>query len=553
MNFSKLSNSWNWMTQLQMMKGDNKGFLWQINETFHSNLIEPVIGDRAWKDEHFLDGIFYRNFRPFSLGLYLKSWYQSDKQVSADNQFGNHVLGIAGAYRMNNKIYLTPFIGYQQSKNRALSEWGWDTGIRGSLNNLTMDIYSISANFLTSYDIFKLRQNHDNNFSINISGKFSPITRDSLIINYDESLREYFSGNTETIIRSFIEKERLLNTLYYDLSPRNLFSIRTNVQSSRISYYSNRDIFFIENQFRYSHLGNRLFYNFSLRTNDETQKTSDIRTDSRTRQTAMDINGKYFYNPDNLFQLSLAFIKLQYDTPDSIYNNNDRDEQRFVATLMYQHRFNSVLWLNLYAYSYFFHQIYIFKERSLDNSMNNIYKINPRVIYSDKGVKNRLSAEVLANYTIYDFDTPETPLNSFVFRKLTLADSIVVRFFGNIHGGANVRMVLEDKGNFYPEIFAQRVIESYRLLFWDLFFINKNIYNFNVTIGYTKFERRQWRHIPQTVLSRIHRNTGPYIRALYTVNPKMFLSLYTAFSVLEDSYRPSENYISGYLSFRYTF
>jgi hypothetical protein len=552
-NFSKLSNSWDWMTQLQMSKADGGWVQWQINESFHSNLLIPVVGNKAWRDEHNFSGIFYHRFQQISLGMYAKSWYQSDKQVSADNQFGNHVLGISGSYQNGNKIHITPFVGYQQSKNRMLSEWGWDTGIIGNLEDIKMDIYNIDLSFLTSYDFFKSRQNHDNSFSINLNGVFSPMTGDSLTINYDESQREYFSGGKETIIRSVIEKKRLLNNLYYNITSSNQLLLRTNIQSSRISYYSDRDILFIENQFRYMHIGNRFHYSFALRTNDETQTTSDIRTDSRTRQTAMDVSGNYYYNTRNLFQLSLAYIKLQYDTPDTVYNNNDRDEQRLLATLLYQHRFSPVLWINFYAYSYFFHQIFIFKERSLDNSMNNIYKLNPRVVYQERNIKNQLSAEVSANYTIYDFDTPDTPLNSFLFRKFVFYDSLVVHIFGKIHGGANIRLELEDKGNFYPEIFAQRVIGSYRVTFWDLFIMNKNLFNFNVTLGYTIFERRQWRHIPRKKLHRIHKNSGPYIRALYTVNPKIFFSLYTAFSILSDSYRISENYASGYLSFHYAF
>jgi len=551
--FSKLSNSWDWMTRMQLSKGDNNNWLWQVNETFHSNLLIPVVGHKAWRDENFMDGVVYRQFNNFSGGAYFKSWYQSDKQVSADNQFGSHVLGLSATYQKDKRVNLTPFLGYQQSKNRTLIDWGWDMGMRGNFQNLKMDIYTANIDFLTSYDIFEERQNHDNNFSVKLSGRFSPITRDSLNIDYDESQREYFSTGAESIIRSRIEKKRLLNTLYYDLSPRNLFLLRTNLQSRKISYYTDRDIFFIENQLRYMHLGNRFQYGFSLRTNDETQTTSDIRTDSRTRQTAMDLNGKYIYNIKNTFDLSLAYIKLQYDTPDTIYNNNDRDEQRFVATMLYYHRFSPVLWLNFYAYTYFFHQIYIFRERSIDNNWNNIYKLNPRVIYRDKNVRNQLSAQVLANYTIYDFDTPETPLNSFLFRKFVLGDSALVRLYGAIHGGINFRLELEDKGNFYPQIFAQRVIESYKVTFYDFFLMNKSLFNFKVTLGYTIFERRQWKHIPEKVLSRVHKNSGPYIRAFYNLNHGLYFSLYTAFSVINDSYRPTENYASGYLSLHYTF
>jgi len=551
--FSKLSNTWDWMTRFQLAKGDNAQWLWQVNETFHSNLLVPIVGSKAWRDEHFMDGVFYRQLKNIALGMYLKSWYQSDKQVSADNQFGNHILGLSGSYKKDNQIYLTPFVGYQQSKNRTLVDWGWDTGLSGKFRNLKMDIYNANIDFLTSYDFFETRQNHDNNFSIQLSGRFSPMTRDSLVIDYDESQREYFSTGSNSIIQSKIEKKRLLNTLFYDISPRNIFLFRTNLQSRRISYYTERDIFFIENQLRYLHYGNQFQYGFSIRTNDETQTTSDIRTDSRTRQTSIDINSKYIYNPDNSFDINFAYIKLQYDTPDTVYNNNDRDEQRFVVNLLYRHQFSSVLWMNFYAYAYFFHQIYIFKEKSQDNNWNNIYKLNPQVIYRDKNVRNQMSAQVLANYTIYDFDTPESPLSSFLFRKFILHDSILVRIYGKIYGGANLRLELEDKGNFFPHQFAQRVIESYQVTFWDIFLMNKDIFNFRLTLGYSIFTRKQWKHLPIKRVSRILKNSGPYIRAFYNLSNHLYFSLYTAFSVIDDSYRPLENYASGYLSLHYTF
>lgn len=548
-DFYKQSTTWNWLGRLNLFDTSSVAWNWRVDDTFQSNLLTPAQGSRQWKDEHSFYGYFYRNFNGVRGGIYSKSWLQSDRQTATHNQYSNHTLGFFSGWNFKKTISLQPYLGYQQARNRQKIDWGWDAGLRTNVFNWRVGDYLTALDAESHYDLYDKRQNYENKFYSTVRADFTSFTSDSFSFSFSEVSKQYWVSDSIEQVKIFNRDFR--NKLFYQISQRDLFTLMTQVQSRDISYFNGRNIFYIDNQLRYLHLGQRLQYSLALRTNDETQDNAGIYTDSRNRQTAFNLKFNYLFNAQRWLQLEMAYVKLQYDTPDSIVNNDDRDEQRYVFNLNYFQKFSPVFSMSWEAYAYFFHQIYIFKEQSMNNSWNRVYKLNPRVNYEYGRLSNTLSTQVLANYTVYDFEDTLAQTRSFVFRKYTFSDSLILRLFAENYAGIFTRLELEDKGSFFEKEYAQQVLQSYRSQFYNFFVFNDYFFYFHVKVGYTVYNRREWRHIPLKKLSREITNQGPYLTLSYRRSQRLTFSAYAALSTLTDSKAGRAHYATGYLRLYY--
>ncbi len=514
-------------------------------------MLIPAQGDKKWKDEHVLDGLFYLKRNEIKTGLYFYSWYQSDKQVSVNNQFGNHRLGLFLQKTWKKNLTFTPYLGYQNAKNRSHVDWGWDTGLRVHLNRYRFNNYTGDVDFASNFDVYPTRQNKEYTVNAYFSSRFSKFSFDSMYVRWNDLKKEYYVA--DSIEQVTINEREVQNKLFYDLNPTNRLLFQTTLQSRKISYFNGRSILLFENYLRYLHLGRRMNILLSFRTSDRTEDNAGTYTDSRTRQSAFNANIRTRLTANQSLSLSLAYVKLQYDTPDSIVNNDDRDEQRFVANLKYAWQISPVLRLEFLTYAYLYHQIYIYRERSSNNNWNRIFKLNPRILYRVGRLSNRLSSEVIANYTVYDFDQLFNEPRSFVFRKYTFSDSMLVRYYARQFVGSYIRIELEDKGTFYSREFKQQVLQSYQSEFYTFFLRNSHFFYFQLDVGFTYYRRREWRHVPAKTLNRTLVNQGPYVEISYAVLPRVMFRAMASYTRQFDNRSANSSYASGKLKLAYYF
>src|SRR5207249_10396314 len=89
---------------------------------------------------------------------------------------------------------------------------------------------------------------------------------------------------------------------------------------------------------------------------------------------------------------------IRYDTP-SEENFDDHDELFYIAGLTSTHILNRYLTLMLTAGVNLTHLVYLFGERSADNTWNRIFRLAPRVEYRPSPAVQSLNVfGVLANY-----------------------------------------------------------------------------------------------------------------------------------------------------------
>ena len=551
--FYKQLTTWTWQDNLSLSYFKTNQWNWYFNEQFQSSLLIPAEGNEQWKDENTASGSLFFNNPVWDYGFYMRSWYQNDQQSSSDNEFGNQVLGLFSKYDYKKTIQLTPYAGVQQSKNRKYIDWGMDIGLKGKVNSYKLGDYNLTTQIESDFDLYDKRQNFENVIYVGAGTDFNKYTGDSISISYSTNQKQYYDNNPnlKKIIDVNISDRKLKNYLFYNLSPVNRFLVITQIQSVQLDFVADRKIFLIDNEFKFNHYGSKLFYYLSLRTNDQTQDNSNIITNNRTRQTIMTLESNYRISARKKLEFDITFSKFQYDTPEK--NTDDRDEQRIIVNLGYDQILSEYLSMKWTLYTYFFHKIYLSSLQSQNNNWNRIISLNPKIKYNYGRVRNQLDTEIIANYTVYDFEELFTKTRSYVFRKYSLADSLIYQLYGKINLGFYTRIELEDKGNFFESEWKQQVVQSYHSDFYNVFIQNENFIGFDLRIGYTYYDRIEWRHIPKKTKNRVITNKGPYVSINYNITNKINFGAYASLSYLDDSTIGDSKYSTGKLRLNYLF
>lgn len=116
---------------------------------------------------------------------------------------------------------------------------------------------------------------------------------------------------------------------------------------------------------------------------------------------------------------------LQYDTP-SKQNFDDRDEFSSIFRASVFHRFSKYTNLDIAFENIANHLVYLSSQRSAMNNWNKIYRLSPKVQYQNDFIQINPQLEVLANYTIYDFEGKSSITKSISLRNINYRDSIVI-------------------------------------------------------------------------------------------------------------------------------
>ena len=564
-NFTKQHITWDWHNILTFEIEPQYGPGIKIVDVLHSNQIVLSRDASQWRDENNLNAyLFYKSGFMYN-GIYINSWSLTDRQQINITKFSNHSAGFQGKYSPDAHISVIPYIGYQRSENIAVIDYGLDTGIDLKLLKYSLSGYNTDVRLQSNYDFYPERRNVANAANIMIKKYFTPLTSDSLALNYSLSKQEYFAQNGYDIIQVDIEQKGLHNFLLYGLSPASRIEMITLLESRNIYddspivlntsnqevYANQRDVMRIDNRLNYRYISGNLFTKFGLRTFQETQDNQDILTDSKALHTSL--NADFVFSPsiaDDIY-IKLSFVKFQYETPDTITNHDDRDEIRFIGEFDFSHSFSPLLFANLNFYTNIFHKMYIFEEQSANNSWTRIYRLGAAVRYEFRKFRNLLHTYVLANYTVYDYDELLDETRSFVFRKYVISDSLSIPVFREVALGFYGRLEFEDRGTFFAHNFTQRLVESNENIYYDIYLQKQNILRLTINLGLSVYLRRGWRHIPEKRLARDFSKTSPYIRVFYPYSKNIQFHAYFSITHLSDTGRQNSSFNQGNLMLSY--
>lgn len=155
-------------------------------------------------------------------------------------------------------------------------------------------------------------------------------------------------------------------------------------------------------------------------------RTQESQRDNTTQR--LRLFAQAFWNPIDRDTLTAEWTwwLLRYDTPSNL-NNDDRDELNALATIRYSHTVSDLLTIGISLSGQLLHTVFLRSTNSEQNNQNNVIRLSPFVYIHGSVVTMKPTFEVLANYTVYDFESVGATVRSYGYRKILYRDSVIIR------------------------------------------------------------------------------------------------------------------------------
>lgn len=471
-----------------------------VNQTFFSTIIKS--SKISVRDNTFLSLLGQYDFsNSFSFGSNFNYYiYSDDKQLAINNSsIFNSTAYIK--YYPQKRISFTPFLGYSRNEQIGIIDTGPIYGMEALLDNYNFNEFKLFSELKFQNEDILPRKNQIINLKFNIDKTFENSYRNNLFGLYSEQRKDfYFDTDSLTMdefditknIQSRTESKYSLvdrltvvmpisglifnmdgsldwrtidrDTRYTSLSNITASSFDTEVEEFKMNLFSSL-------QYNYTDFNGILRINFSERQEKHKAKyiegANDIIYENRVEQEKRKNNigkyitlsgeGSYKLTSNDRITLSLFHRKLTYDTPSEL-NNDDRDELLSMFGFNYYRKLSPFFNLFTTLQGSINKTVYIFKERSANNNTLRVLKLIAGGDLHLKSLSSQNSAEVSANYTVYDFEDLNPNLKSFSYRQLALRDSTTLRLFRTTYFRFLGYVKFSEQGDFQWKGFANNPV-----------------------------------------------------------------------------------------------
>jgi predicted RNA-binding protein with PUA-like domain len=183
---------------------------------------------------------------------------------------------------------------------------------------------------------------------------------------------------------------------------------------------------------------------------------------------------------------------LRYDTPDSL-NVDDRDELLLALSVEETHNFSQYLSVGIEANVTLSHLVYLDRLQSANNNWNRVLSLSPRI--SLRPVRWFVSeniGEVVANYTVYDFEEQVASVKSFSFRQVSWSDSTTIALNHRIDFSFSGTLRAYERGILKWKEFKEKPLDYFvEKSLWPRF-LYRTIQDVALSVGYRYFSRDQY-------------------------------------------------------------
>ncbi len=453
--FERNLNTFNWIGRLDV---DTVSFgnRIRINELFTSNIIllEGTPEQRLRSDHQRISFAVSRpiNEELSAKGQWSSSIYSDRKSVGLSTTASNSVLG-GIEYLPNEYLTLNPMVGHRWDNQAGARDRGLTYELAARVSPVDLDGYRIEGSAQYHQDRLDPRLLEQHFARMKTEKIFVGNTRDSLDIGFSRNRREFYSfasGTLESRIDNIFSFTNLLN---YEFSSSFVTSLFVNVYSRVLDkdfrsltaiptqLNTGIDEFHLEtyidatyrdedngvaasSRFTYGERNEKHFIKApSVGPRERLAQDQESRKDNFATRTALSAMLDLPFTRSDRVLLSGAAGILRYDTPaDS--NFEDRDELLVVFSLSTTHAISRYLDLSFTLDGTLNHIVYLFSERSANNNINRVLRFAPRTVYRPFDQFISMNAfEVLANYTVYDFEDRASQVRSFSYRQFGWMDS----------------------------------------------------------------------------------------------------------------------------------
>jgi hypothetical protein len=430
----------------------------------------------------------------FSAAQWSSLIYTDDRGVGLGNASMNSLLGGVTYFPLQ-YVSLSPMAGYRWDKQASVRDRGMSLQLGARADNLDLDGYLFNATGQYHTDNLNPRRLDSHFGRVSVEKQFTATARDSLDFGVARNRREFYISGDSTIESRLENVFVFSNLLAYDVMPgvaaMFYFGVNTRGLDKDLRFLSSlppagqfnthidelRLDAFVQTQYRSRDGRTGGFLRFAYNERNETHgiklseenaprlfaeaNAQEESKNNLSRQTSLSglLDCPLSFS-DQLIVSAAARI-LRYDTP-SLLNVEDRDELLVVASLGTRHHVSRFLDLDLTLDGTVSHLVYLLSDRSANNNINRVLRFSPRTTYRPNSSFSTMNAfEVLANYTVYDFEQQVALVKSFSFRQFGWIDSSSVQITGKIGLDFFAYLKLYERGQLKWSEFRERTENSY--------------------------------------------------------------------------------------------
>jgi hypothetical protein len=466
--FERNLNTFNWIGNL-VVDTVSFGNRIQLNELYTSNviLIEASGSSPEQRLQSNAQRLSLLLTRPLNDEFSAKAqWssliYSDNKAVGLSTASINSLLG-GIEYTPHPFFTLNPMVGHRWDNQIDVRDRGLSYNIAARTNQIDLDGYQIVGNAQFQQDRLDPRLLEQHFVRAGAQKTFLGNTRDSIEIGFSRNRREFYAVSTGSLESRGEYIFSFTNLLDYEFDPTFLTSLFINIYNRALDkdyqavntnakapaqFNTTIDEFrldaFVQAAYRNDDLAASARFSHSERNEEHSAKSRtsgfapDTSTtplterqaqeqeqtkDNFTRRTSF--AGSLDVQLSSLDKISLsgAVSILRYDTPSTL-NVEDRDEQLIALSLSTAHRLSQYLHISFALDGTLSRVVYLLKDRSANNNINRVLRFSSRTEYTPLEQFATLNVfEVLANYTVYDFEALAAQVRSFSYRQFGWTDS----------------------------------------------------------------------------------------------------------------------------------
>ncbi len=502
--FERNQNTFNWIGSL-LLDTVVAGSRFTLNEQYHSNII--LFDQTATSSERRIQTnrqrLAMRGLFPLEKNVDIRadwsSLVYSDAKAVGLSASSVHSLFGGFDYRPFRELILSPLLGYRWDNQGIAEDRGVHYGLAATTSGFTADGYVLEGDAQFHQDNLSPRKLDDHFVRALVQKQFDGRTRDSLQVSFYHNRKEFYSFVDSSLgIDSRTENIMTIgNLLAYELSPRLLASVFLGVSgraldkasrlasegsTASIAFPTTIDEFFLETRIQATYrdrvIGTYAEVHYAERSETHAalaiggmpssleplfdERNEQERTkNSIGKRTALSGAVEYSASRSDTFSVSGSGSILRYDTPSKT-NTEDRDELLVAMSIASRHRLGPYLHLGLRLDGTMSHAVYLLKERSANNNRNSVLRFIPRIFYQPfKTFSSTNTFEVLANYTVYDFEEQSAQIRSFSYRQFAWLDSTNLELSTRIGLDFMIYLKLYERGQLRWADFTERPENSF--------------------------------------------------------------------------------------------
>jgi hypothetical protein len=502
--FDKNLNTFNWLGRLAVDTVAGRTRI-GIGANYLSNIIQnenPQPGTpRASESTQ-------QNFRllvthplsdPVALHTQWNSLVYSDNRGIGLSNASNHTLLTGFDLTPWPFLTLTPLAGYRWDRQGTIHDRGLALDLGAQVQPLDLDGYRFAGEGHFRRDNLSPRVLTNHIAQAGVEKQFSPESHDSLMVGFQQTGREFYLTGDSTIESRTDNIFSFANLLSYDVNRSlgaDLFvsvnsrgldkdtrqmhpgqsgttAFDTRIEEFRMDAYTQ---VWYQSPDASSSAHLRLGYSernethrakapdgtmapniavlFAERNKQEQSKDNVARRVTLSGGTSLPLSSLH-----RIMFAGSATI-LRYDTPSEL-NQEDRDELLVALALGTWHRISRHVDIGIMLDGTYSHLVYLLKERSANNNINRVLRLSPRAIYRPTDWFTSVNAfEVLANYTVYDYEKQVALARSFSYRQFAWMDSTSVELTHRIGLDFYAYLKLYERGILRWDEFLERTENS---------------------------------------------------------------------------------------------